>query len=228
MINGTEDSPVSMYISAHFPGTISDASSGLSVRITSSPSGSTFSRGSYNGEFWTLTSTEFGSVDLFLPSDLSGEFEISAEALSEDLSSRRVGTVQFSVQPVVDTPFINVVQHDNCIESDTGRFTFTLASFLVDNDGSEVLTVIVSGMPNGTRLSVGQANEQGDFIIRSVEQLTMISADIPYSDDDITVTVTVVAIATESLTNSMSSTNATISISKCVEGRPEHTNSQLM
>ena len=219
--NGTEDSPVSMYISAHNPGSISDMSSGLTVRIISFPPGSTFSRGSYNGEFWTLTSSNFGSVDLFLPSDLSGQFEISAEAISIDLSSRRVGTVQFSVQPVVDTPFINVVQHDDCIESETGQFTFILASFLVDNDGSETLTVIVSGMPNGTWLSVGQANEQGDYIIRSVERLTMINAEIPSSSAD-DITVTLIATATETLTNGMSSTNATISISKCVEGRFEH------
>ena len=215
ILNGTEDTLITVYLSAHIPNSHNVNSSGLTIRITDYPPGSTFSKGVYSGQFWTLASTDFGEFQLSLSPHLSGNFEVTAEALSADSQSARMGTAQFTVQPVADTPVISIVHRDRCIEP--GHFSFTIASSLVDVDGSEVLAVSVSGLPTGSQLSTGRVTEQGDYILDSLEPLTIITATVPSTIDE-EVNINLTATATERMTQSAASVYVSISISKCMEG----------
>ena len=207
-MNGIEDSPVSIYLSAH---SSVGNSSALTIRITDYPSGSTFSMGTSSGHFWILASNEFGEVGLFLPEHLSGTFEITAEALYANSTNGRMGTVQFTVNPVADAPNLNVI-HDPCIDS--GSFSFVISSSLVDSDGSETLLVTMSGFPNGSLLSAGQVTEDGSYILDSSKLQISITSIIPPTSLN-TINVDFIATTTEITNNNTASSSTSISLNQC-------------
>ena len=212
--NASEDSPVTIYLSAYSSSSSVDTSSEISIKIIDFPAQSSFSRGTFNGQFWIITSNDFGDVELFLPEHLSGTFVITAEALYINTSVGQIGTVQFTVQPVPDTPNLDV-NLSPCINS--GNLEIVISSSLVDSDGSESLVVAVSGLPIGSQLSVGQVNAEGDYILEPANLKKSITATLPMTFLN-TINIGFTATATESLSNTTSSTITNASISKCPEG----------
>ena len=213
-MNASEDSSVSIFISAR---SSDSASREIIINITEFPTGSTFSRGTFNGQFWILTSDDFGEVHLFLPEHLSGTFEITAEALYTNTSVGTIGTVQFTVQSVPDVPTLSVLASP-CIDS--GSLTLIVNSSLVDSDGSESLVVAVSGLPIGSQLSAGQVNEKGNYTLQPAElQRSIIVSMLPPSIN--TVNIDIIATATEMSNNRTASTNTTASINKCPESKSQ-------
>ena len=211
-LNGTEDSPVVIYLSAH---TIAGTSRRLTIRITSFPFGSILNRGTFDGQFWILTSADFGQIDIVLPEHSSGLFEITAEAVYADSFHGRIGTVQFTVEALADAPNLHVT-HSPCIDS--GSVVFMINSSLVDSDGSETLTVAVSGLPTGSKLLAGHVNEEDTYILDAADLQRSITATIPSTSFTNTISIGFIATATEIANNSSASTNASVSLSKCQEG----------
>ena len=207
-MNGIEDSPVSIYLSAH---SSVGNSSALTIRITNYPSGSTFNTGTSSGQFWILTSNDFGEVELSLPEHSSGTFEITAEALYANFTNGRMATVQFTVNPVADAPNLNVI-HDPCINS--GSFSFVISSSLVDSDGSEMILVTMSGFPNGSLLSAGQVTEDGTYVLDSSEVQISITAKIPPTSLN-TINLDFIATTTEITNNNTASSSMLISLNQC-------------
>ena len=213
-MNASEDSPVSIFLSAR---SSDSASREIIINIIEFPTGSMFSRGTFNGQFWILTSDDFGEFQLFLPEHLSGTFEITAEALYTNTSVGTIGTVQFTVQSVPDTPTLSVLASP-CIDS--GSLTLIVNSSLVDSDGSESLVVAVSGLPIGSQLSAGQVNEMGNYTLQPAElQRSIIVSMLPLSIN--TVNIDIIATATEMINNRPASTNTTASINKCPESKSQ-------
>lgn len=210
-LNGTEDNPVTIYISAY---SVDNASSQLIIRIISFPLGLRLSVGTFNGNIWILDATEFGDVELILPQHSSGRFEITAEVLYAESNSTWIATAQFTVLAVADVPTLNVI-HNPCI--DAGSFVFSINSTLIDSDGSETLLVTVSGLPSGTQLSAGKTNEQGIYSLEPAELKRSIIATIPFSSLD-ALTIVVTSTATETSNNSTASTSTAISVSHCQQG----------
>ena len=213
-MNASEDNPVSIFLSAL---SSDSASREIIINITEFPTGSTFSRGTFNGQFWILTSDDFGEVQLFLPDHLSGTFEITAEALYTNTSVGTIDTVQFTVQSVPDTPTLSVLASP-CIDS--GNLTLIVNSSLVDSDGSESLVVAVSGLPIGSQLSAGQVNEMGNYTLQPAElQRSIIVSTLPPSIN--TVNIDIIATATEISNNRTASTSTTASVNKCPESKSQ-------
>ena len=211
-MNGTEDSPISIYLSAYSVASSIGTSREITIRVINFPTGSTFNRGTFNGQFWTLSPTDFGELELHLPKHFSGIFEITAEALYSDVPRGRVGRVQVTVQPVPDIPSLRVT-HSLCIES--GQVEFTISTSLSDSDGSEALWVSVLGLPENSQLSAGHISMDGEYILELADLQGSIIATIPSTGN---ISITFIAMATEMLNNSTASTNVTISLSKCQEG----------
>ena len=209
-LNVAEDIPVTIYLSAHSPVGSTDHSSGLIINITGFPNDSTFNKGTSSGHFWILTYNDFGEVELSLPEHSSGTFVITAEALFSYSTHGRMGTLQFTVNPVADVPNLNVI-NDPCIDS--GIFSFVISSSLVDSDGSETLLITVSGLPNGSLLTAGHVTENGDFILVPSELQRRITATIPPTSLN-TINVDFIAIATETINNT-ASTRMTLSLDTC-------------
>ena len=215
-LNGTEDNPITLNISAQPFYSSINASTDLTIRIINFPLGSTFNRGTFDRQMWILNSTDFGEVELYLPQHSSGRFNITVEALYAGSNYTRMGTVNFSVQAVADAPSLNVI-HDFCINSTI--FTFSVNSTLADSDGSEMLLVTVSGLPTGTHLSAGQVDTKGDYTLEPGVLNRSIIATIPHTPLD-AITVGFTATTTEISSNSTASANTTVSLSRCKEGKP--------
>jgi hypothetical protein len=71
----------------------------------------------------------------------------------------------------------------------------TIASALVDTDGSETQSIVISGVPSGAVLSAGTDNGDGSWTLTSA-QLSGLTITPPLHSD-VDFTLTVVATATE-------------------------------
>ena len=211
--NGTEDRAIAIYLSAH---TVAGTSEGLIIRITNFPSGSTFNTGNFDGQIWIITAAYFGHNYIILPLHSSGLFEITAEAVYANALQGRVGTVQFTVEAIADAPTLYVT-HSPCFDS--ANVVFMITSSLADSDGSETLTVAVSGMPTGSRLSVGRINEDGDYILSEADLQRAITATVPSTSSRDTININFTASATETSNNKSAFTNSSVSIKKCQTGK---------
>ena len=212
-INGTEDRPIAIYLSAH---TVGGTSAGLIIKITGFPSGSTFNTGNFDGQIWILDPAYFGHNYIILPLHASGLFEITAEATYANVLHGRIGTVQFTVEAIADAPNLYVT-HSPCFDS--AHVVFMISSSLTDSDGSETLTVVVSGLPTGSQLLVGYINEEGNYILSEADLQRSITATIPSTSNRDTISINFTAIATEGANNQSASTNASVSINKCPTGK---------
>ena len=208
-----EDNPVMLQLSAYPHAQSSSLISDLLILVTHLPINSTLNRGTYDGQIWRFTSADFGEAELSFPEHTSGTYMVTAEAIDPTASLRRTGTQQFTITPVADAPIVNVV-HDPCICSET--FKFSIDSSLVDTDGSEILDVVVSQLPEGTQVSAGQKSPNGDYIFNTTEQLMSQNILANFSRDDIgTLTMIVNARATETVNSDSTITSATISVQRC-------------
>ncbi len=101
------------------------------------------------------------------------------------------------------------------VSGDTGRYGAPvvlppLAASLSDTDGSETLTVRISGLPAGARFTSGVNNGDGSWTF-SAAQLSSITL-LPPENYTGTLNLTVTAIATEAANGSTASTSETLSI----------------
>ncbi len=88
MVTATEDEPILIQIAAAIPGT--DDTDGLEVYVDNIPTGSTFSRGSQEGNRWIFTPLEFGEVQLDLPPGFSGMLNLEITAVTPGASRQRL------------------------------------------------------------------------------------------------------------------------------------------
>ena len=210
--DATEDNPVLIQLSAYPHAQSTSLTSDLLIHVTHLPMNSSLNRGIYDGQIWTFTSLDFGESELTFPEHTSGTFMVAAEAVDPTAALRRTGTQQFTVNPVADAPYLDVV-HDPCICSRT--FKFSIYSALIDTDGSEILEVIVSQLPEGTQLSVGELSSNGESIFNGTDQIMLQNIEATFPQDLSTFTMTVHARSTEIDNGDTAVTSATVSIQRC-------------
>ena len=86
----------------------------------------------------------------------------------------------------------------------------SIFSSLVDTDGSENLTIVISGIPTGTTLSAGTNNDDGTWALLTTAELDGLTLTSTHSGDfDLTVTAT----ASETSNSSIATTSQTLSFS---------------
>ena len=81
------------------------------------------------------------------------------------------GTASLSLAPVSDTPNLSA---SNASGNENGSIPLTISSSLVDTDGSETLSIVISGVPTGSTLSAGVNNGGGNWTLTQ-GQLTGLS-----------------------------------------------------
>jgi Ca2+-binding RTX toxin-like protein len=86
-----------------------------------------------------------------------------------------------------------------------------IAAALADNDGSELLSVTVSGLPSGASLSAGNLNQDGSVTLSPAQLPGLTLTPAPESSGDFTLGVT--ATATESSTGLTATTTVTLPVS---------------
>ncbi|WP_417812540.1 hypothetical protein [Thalassospira alkalitolerans] len=182
--SGNEDSAIALDIDAN----LTDSSEVLTVTISGVPDGATLSAGTDNGDgTWTLSAADLEGLTITPADDFSGSFDLAVTAQSAD--GEDVATVSDSitvgVTGVADTPTLDVADASGKEDS---AIALDIDAGLTDS--SEVLTVTISGVPDGATLSAGTDNGDGTWTLSAVdlEGLTITPADDFSGSFDLAVT----------------------------------------
>ena len=131
---------------------------------------------------------------------------ISDQIGSNDLNVISISGSDFTTG---STPYLDAVGSVEGSGTDT-VYPLTITTALVDIDGSESLTIVVSGLPTGVALSAGTDNGNGSYTVTSsdLSGLTMTVPDTVSADFDLTVTAT----ATESSNSDTAVASETVTV----------------
>ncbi len=191
-VSGNEDTAITLDITSALTDT--DGSESLSVVVSGVPTGASLSAGTDNGDgTWTLTQGQLSGLTITPPADSDADFTLTVTSTATDGSdtAQTVDTFNVTVSAVADAP--TVTANDVSGNEDTA-ITLDIASALTDTDGSESLSVVVSGVPTGASLSAGTDNGDGTWTLTQ-GQLTGLTLTPP-SDSDADFTLTVTSTAT--------------------------------
>ena len=170
---------------------------------------------------WTST-----GLTVTPPLDSDENFQLTVTATSTELSNGNtastVGTIDVGVTGTVDTPTLDLdsgTAGDQLIGSangdeDTG-IVLDLTAALADNDGSETLSVVVSGIPVGATLSNGTdffTSTGGETEVDIAPWVSGVLTITPPADSDGDFPLTVTVTATEGSSGAMASTVGTIDV----------------
>uniref|UniRef100_UPI00051A12E0 Ig-like domain-containing protein n=1 Tax=Thalassospira australica TaxID=1528106 RepID=UPI00051A12E0 len=171
--SGSEDSAIALDIDAG----LTDSSEVLSVTISGVPDGATLSAGTDNGDgTWSLSSDDFEGLTITPADDFSGSFDLGVTATSADGEDVATTTdsITVDVTGVADVP---TLETDDASGSEDSAIALDIDAGLTDS--SEVLSVTISGVPEGATLSAGTDNGDGTWSLSSgdLEGLTLTPAD---------------------------------------------------
>ncbi|MCC9626773.1 Ig-like domain-containing protein, partial [Thalassospira sp. MA62] len=157
--SGNEDTAIALDIDAG----LTDSSEVLAVTISGVPDGATLSAGTDNGDgSWTLSPAQLSGLTITPPENYSGSFDLDVTATSTDGSDSAsvADTITVDVTGVADDPTLDV--------SDASGNEDTAIALDIDaalTDSSEVLSVTISGVPDGATLSAGTDNGDGTWTL---------------------------------------------------------------
>jgi len=185
-VTGDEDSAIPLDINA----AVTDADDLLSITITGVPEGAVLSAGTVNPDgSVTLTPDQLSGLTITPPADSNVDFDLTVTATAQDGddTATTTGTLSVDVLGVADTPTLST--QDVAGVEDTA-IALNIGAGLTDTDGSESLSITISGLPQGATLSAGSVNPDGSVTL-TPEQLTGLTLTPPAdSDEDFSLTVT--------------------------------------
>ena len=187
---------------------MSASSTGLVVKVITFPAGSTFSRGKFDDDIWTFNSTEFGDIELRLPQHLSGNITLGASAIKDEAT--REGVIHIPVHAVADPPHLTV--EDTCYDPAVGSMNLKIQTSLIDNDGSETLSVIIAGIPENVTLSSGQQIGNDEYSL-NIQDLT--NVEVQVLGDFQPFNFTIISRSTEMLNGDTAYNTTSVSIELC-------------
>ena len=167
-----------------------DGSETLSINIADLPAGVTLSAGTQNQDgSWTLTEEQLGGLTMSVPQGVSQDFDFSVTATSTE-NDGDTASVSLDVGIDGDTTAEDPDLQVSAAEGDEDtQIDLDISAALTDTDGSETLSIKISGVPNGAALSAGTDNGDGSWTL-SPEQLAGLTVTPPTdSDEDFTLTV---------------------------------------
>jgi Ca2+-binding RTX toxin-like protein len=151
LTNGTEDVGI-VITQAQLLANASDVDgNSLTVSGVSSNHGAVVNNGDGT---WTYTPT----------ANYSGAVSFSY-SINDGVGST-AGTASLSLAPVSDTPNLSA---SNASGNENGSIPLTISSSLVDTDGSETLSIVISGVPTGATLNHGVDNGGGNWTLTSAQ-----------------------------------------------------------
>ncbi len=165
---GSEDQPVPLDIRAR--PSDDDGTARLAISISGLPQGARLSAGQDIGDgSWSLSRADLSGLKLIPPRDFSGRLRLTVDVSARHTDGRSASASEFLLVEVIaaaDTPGLGVAD----AEGRSGRaIPIDIRATLNDVDDSERLSVTISGLPEGTRLSEGYKTGDGDWRLRSTE-----------------------------------------------------------
>ena len=190
-----------------------DGSETLSIKLGGIPSNVTLSAGTKNADgTWTLTPDQLDGLTMNVPANQASDFQLSVSATSTeaDGGDAKTTTLQIDVAATDVVASAPVLQVQAASGYEDKAIALDIAAALADTDGSETLSVTISGVPEGATLSAGTHNADGTWSLTKsqLSGLTITPAD----DSSTDFSLTVVAESTESLGGATSTTTATIPV----------------
>ncbi|PWC87194.1 hypothetical protein TSH100_10375, partial [Azospirillum sp. TSH100] len=199
-VTGAEDTAIPLTISPALTDT--DGSEALTVTIAGIPAGAVLTntagdRLTISGGSITLTPGQLAGLAITPPLNSDADFTLTITATSRDGTAAPASTSQpllVTVNPVTDTPTLTVAAATG---NEDSAIPLTITPALTDTDGSETLSVTISGIPAGASL----ANAAGDPLTISNGSVTLTPGQLAglritppaNSDVDFTLTVTTTA-----------------------------------
>ncbi|KAA0576911.1 tandem-95 repeat protein [Azospirillum sp. B21] len=155
---GAEDTAIGLNVSANLMDT--DGSETMAVILSGLPDGAVLNKGSNNGDgSWTLKPSELSGLTVTPPRNYSGGMDLTLTATSLESSNKSTATatanIHVDVTPVTDAPTVIVA---NASGSEDTEIALNLKASLVDTDGSETMTIVLSGLPAGAVLIDANGN----------------------------------------------------------------------
>ncbi|WP_420416831.1 hypothetical protein [Pacificispira sp.] len=186
--SGDEDSSIALSIDVT---NVADGDS-ASVTISGIPAGAELSAGTVNEDgSVTLSVDQLEGLTITPPANSDADFTLTVAVTTTDADSGDTATVTetlaVTVDAVADTPSLTV---DAASGSEDSAIALDITSALTDQDGSETLSITITGIPEGATLSAGTVNEDGSVTLTpdQLDGLTITPA--ANSADDFTLTVT--------------------------------------
>jgi hypothetical protein len=196
-LTGTEDTVLPLNLSVALYDTDGSERLGL-VTITGVPTGALLSAGTRNGDgSWTLTPAQLNGLSLTPPANSDVDFTLTVTAVSIESNgstATKVVTVPITLNAASDTPTLAVTAASG---NEDAAIALTINPALTDTDGSETLTITISGIPSGATLTNAAGNTltiTGGSITLNPGQLAGLAITPPANkDDDFTLTITATA-----------------------------------
>ncbi|MAO55042.1 MAG: hypothetical protein CMM61_05025, partial [Rhodospirillaceae bacterium] len=212
---GDEDTAIDLNLNI----TKNDADEDMEVTLSGIPEGAVLSNA--DGEITvnpdgsvTLTEAQLSGLQITPPADSDVDFNIGVSVVTidgENTSSPATGTITVGVDGVADVPTLEV---GSAVEGEGYRgadIPLDITASLTDVDGSESLSVTVSGVPEGATLSAGTYDEATDTWTLSSADLDGLTVSVP-DDYDTDFQLSVTATSTEADGGDAASQTATIDV----------------
>ncbi|MCP4392914.1 MAG: calcium-binding protein [Alphaproteobacteria bacterium] len=190
-IVGDEDTGIPLGFSVH----LNDSDGGnetLTVIIGNVPTGASLSAGVDNHDgTWTLTQGELSGLAITPPDDSADDFQLTIKAIATEANGSTASTSEalpVEVIAVADAPDLTV---SNAFGDEDVAIDLDIDATLTDTDGSETLSIIVSGVPVGAMLNRGMQNQDGTWTLTQGELSGLAITPPEDSADDFTLTVKV-------------------------------------
>ncbi|MFN3236993.1 MAG: PilC/PilY family type IV pilus protein, partial [Pseudomonadales bacterium] len=181
-----------------------DGSETMTYQISGVISAATLSAGTNNGGgVWTLTEAEAETgLTLTMDAHVATDFQIDVRALateardgSTEFSAPGSGRININVTDKADNVTLNVTSPASGNE-DT-PIPLTISGELVDVDGSETLTMYITGQPAGSTFSAGSDLGGGRWGVDGGDLAGLTISAAANNNDDFTLTITATAEETE-------------------------------
>ena len=171
--------------------TDTDGSETLSITVGNLPNGASLSAGTQNQDgTWTLGAGDLDGLTVTVADDTADfNLAVSATATENDGDTNTVSTAVAITAPDLGAEAPELTVYDAAGDEDT-VFALNIDAALTDTDGSETLSVTISGVPNGASLSAGTDNQDGTWTLTQ-DQLTDLTLTPPAdSNEDFSLMVT--------------------------------------
>ncbi|WNJ98798.1 cadherin-like domain-containing protein [Thalassospiraceae bacterium LMO-JJ14] len=217
---GTEDQAIALNITA--ASTDVDGSESVSVTISNIPDGAVLTDGAGNeititGGSADLTTAQLEGLTITPPENSDGDFTLDVAVTTTDGEDTTTVNGQLNVDVAADADAPTLDLTALATGSEDGAISLDISAAVTDTDGSESLSVTISGVPDGAVLSAGADNGDGTWTISSedlasdptlLDNLTITPPDDFAGTFDLGVTAT----STEQNGGAMAETTGTITV----------------
>jgi len=210
--SGLEDTAIDLDLGSAL--TDIDGSESLSIVVSGVPDGAVLSAGTDNGDgTWTLTTDDFDGLTITPPEDYNGSFDltVTSTATEDDGDTATTsGTLTVDVAAVDDEVAGSTLDVSDAAGTEDTAIGLNIDVTQLDTDGSESVSITVSGVPTGASLSAGTDNGDGTWTL-DADDLDGLTVTPPAdSNEDFTLGVSVTT--TEANGGDTSTTSASIDV----------------